>query len=307
MSLAWSLLLAACSSEPVPAGTAGTGQSISRAASHVIEQEAIRDCMAQQGFEYDPVDFLEEPLPETFSNQFFLDYAELDTVGYRSLYRVLARNFGSTGAPRRPTLEESSAWTSAQRTAHFEMIQQYAIALSGEEFIETLENETDTRALLSGCRGEGLDAVEDVSIIDPVPAWVEGDRLVDASQRLEATDDYAQFFDNWQGCMAEAGYQLTTASYRPIFIDLRREFDEQLAQLGRSDPARIEELAAAADPGSQALSIEWFVGVVETDPLLFEMYEREIGQASKDASCRAQSEGLLRDSIAAIERELGIS
>ena len=263
--------------------------------------------MTQQGFEYDPVDFLDEPWPDTFSSQFFLDYDGLGVVGYRALYRVLARNFGSSGAPARPSFEESSTWTNAQRVSHLEMLEQYAIALSGEEFIASLEHETDTRVPIAGCRGEGSKVVEGLTMIDPLPGWLEGDGLADASERVQASDEYVQFFGEWQECMSKAGYEMTTAAYRPILFEVRGRFDVQLAELARNEPERFAEIAAAADPGSQSLDSEWLIDLVAIDPLLLEMYESEIGQALEDAKCRAESDTSLRESVAAIELELGFS
>jgi len=52
-----------------------------REIAHSLEQEAIRVCMAEQGFVYMPTSFSGVLAPESFESQFFLDTDAVDTIG----------------------------------------------------------------------------------------------------------------------------------------------------------------------------------------------------------------------------------
>jgi hypothetical protein len=195
-------------------------------------QESIRQCMAEQGFEYIPMDFPDE--------EFIFEEPDEEE-------RVRTMGFGITTwvdqeeqffegpdweDPNQPIIE---AMSESERDAYFK-------ALHGdwENFEPQIDPETgeeiwEDMGFGEGCEGQAYEEAYG----DDQRLWEElGPELEAMHERIQADPRMVELQTQWASCMADAGYQFSDqeALWRWIETDFQPRADEILQQMWGGDP-----------------------------------------------------------------------
>lgn len=223
-------------------------------------QEAIRRCMAEEGFEYRPV----LPPEEAFQVLGPEDEEE----------RVRTQGFGITTwfgneeemdrgmeweDPNQEMLEEMSdserqAWQDALWGTQEEQEEDMEVEID-EETGETIQMMTGYGA---GCQGEAMEA-EYGDMNQTQELWEQLQPAMDAMyERVEADPRIVALNEEWSACMAEAGYDgLATRSdmWETVYEDFQSRFEEIVGPGGGfADPFEgwsEEEINAFFEENSQ--------------------------------------------------------
>lgn len=240
---------------------------------HTQLQEAIAACMAEQGFEYTPVD-VESRVDVTTAADLGLErgtreYAaqfgygiSTDDMGYYAMTADTAAD---------PNVEYVASLSAAAQDA-------YTTALYGRPVPVEEMGATDAG---EGCEGRAVDELlagpEATDAFDPMALWEE-----ESAMRAAARNDQrvAVERDEWVACMADAGYPdmvepgdgLLTGT--PVEI-LQAEFSELLmaAQAELPPAETMDQVSAQASQAALAVKAQ--------------LAEKEIDMAVADVDCRA--------------------
>lgn len=204
-------------------------------------QEAIRRCMAEQGFDYQPV------LPPDSAFQVYGPEDEEE--------RVRTQGFGiTTWFGNEDQMDRGEEWVDPNQDALEEMSDsereawQEALHGTQEEQEELMELEVDeetgeTVHMMTGfgpgCYGEAQEA-EYGDMNQTQELWEQLQPAMDQMhQRVEADPRIIELNEEWSSCMAEAGYEVESRNdmYETVYQDFQERFDELVgAQGGFSDP-----------------------------------------------------------------------
>jgi hypothetical protein len=266
-------------------------------------QERIRTCMAEQGFEYTPVDHAE-------GSVILYDAEEEDEEE-----RIREQGFGITTwygkeaeafeepvdeAMEDPNWERVEAMTESERQAYFE-----ALHGSEEEQLEHATTEYDPEtgeetglvyeSFGAGCEGAAHEAVYGRN----TELWEELGPAFDALQeRVEADPRIIERNEEWSQCMAAAGYLYATPQemHDAVYEEFQQRLDDILGPDGGwSDPFEgwsEAEIEAFFDEKTED-EIEAFFRQAEQEhsetvdsEALSELQAEEIALALADYECR---------------------
>lgn len=220
-----------------------------------VRQEALRDCMAEQGFEYVPhtgdVGSVSEGsgLPTDLpTDEFRRRYGYGVATGFEA-----SLNLEPTPAPEDPNQAIVAAMSDAERAA-------YERALHGD---------AGTDGAPRGCEAEAEEAA------GAVPAVMEefGDELADLYARVEADTRVVEARSAWADCMEEAGYP---------FSD-ERAIEEEL--VGRMNTL-YDAVAGEDVPEGSAVRVPGGRLSAEQRAALDEVIAYELDVAEADLGCR---------------------
>jgi hypothetical protein len=265
IALAATLTLAACGGEPEPEPTPTeedgplatllldylgdwSGEDITRQLARA--EERIAECMAEQGFEYTPVDYTALDLDLT-GDDLGLDWGSkefAEQYGYGITTNPLLGE--DAEAPPDPNAEYVAAMSPSERDA-------YDTALYGEHYAETMEPdglEAGYDWQERGCTGRAQQELiaGDEGQDDQFSALQED--LVTMLAAIDADPRLNQVNADWSVCMADAGYP-------------------DLDQVGDADTALTAEVAALQEAPPDVAALD-------------ELTAREIDTAVADAECR---------------------
>jgi len=137
-----------------------------------------------------------------------------------------------------------------------------------------------------------------------MPEWMTAETSNAIYARIRATPEYADFTDKWRACMSTAGYDTPSPEIAALQGPLLFEFNPSLNAIAELEPDRFQSIREIAGPSSGSLDEVWFVEFVSVDPLLSDLHNQEIEQATTDAGCRADARsGGLENGIAAAENQ----
>jgi hypothetical protein len=155
-------------------------------------QNAIRDCMKKQGFDYVPVDPAAQIAAVTGSSR-LSDEDFTKQFGYG-----ISTFWGRGGAQADPNQQYRRSLTPADRAA-------YSHALYGENDGATVDDALDTGdfSKLGGCT---LKATQAVFGGTQVLTQLQG-KLDDLDERINADQRMVRALDKWASCMSAAGYR----------------------------------------------------------------------------------------------------
>lgn len=261
---------------------AGTTSTLSR-------DELIAACMADEGFEYWPDDG--DVTTTGPSEDDSAGSASLDGYGIVGDYADLDPLSATAATP--PSRNE--AYTATMAEAEYGA---YALALYGTIWdeisaaaIEGEELAWDWRR--GGCEGAATHATAGDTPADTGARWTPYDEQLAAMealpQQVDNTDEWAQVLERWSGCMADAGY--TVSSWDDPARQIMREYDALIAS---SQPEIVSlEDTVWVEPDQNGLP----------DPEAFEeLRARERSMATTDVDCREQVGA--DQAHAAIQRDL---
>ncbi len=222
-------------------------------------EEAIAECMAEEGFEYIPSDLGD--LPASFELREELSEEEFRAEYGYGISTLDAELFMGPDAADDPNLAIQEEMDDAEREA-------YERALSGEMAEFDPDGDPDEMVFEpGGCQGEAFDEVqgERMEVFQELqPAFMELEERIQSDPRVVEAEQ------EWQACMQEAGYDFTER-FEPqgeIFEALN-ELQEQA--FGALDPGEIDP----AQPPQP-----------ELDPdALAELQERELELAAAEGAC----------------------
>lgn len=235
-------------------------------------QELLVACMAEQGFEYLPVEY-----PEPVEDPAYVAQQEMSPEEYASEY-----GYGITTVDYEMTPEEENwvdpnqaiveAMDDAERTA-------YETALYGEmpEVVPGEEESVEYEGFGGGCQGEASEEVygggaEAAAINEELgPKWEE------LYERIEADPRIVEGNQGWAECMAAAGHDFATQEEAQNSI-----WDQQNALYEEAYP---EDLATAEPAeGEEGEYVEPEID----EAALAELRETEIAVAVADQRCSAE-------------------
>jgi hypothetical protein len=155
-------------------------------------QNAIRDCMKTQGFDYVPVDPAAQIAAVTGSSR-LTDVEFTRQFGYG-----ISTFWGRGGAQADPNQQYRRSLTPADRAA-------YSRALYGENDGATIDDALDTGdfSKLGGCT---LKATQAVFGGTQVLTQLQG-KLDDLDERINADQRMVRALERWADCMSAAGYR----------------------------------------------------------------------------------------------------
>jgi hypothetical protein len=265
-------------------------------------QESIRQCMAEAGFEYQPV------LPPEGS---FMVGEEWDEEEY-----VRTQGFGITTwygneelnepVPEEeyidPNQEMLEGMSESESTAWYEAL--YGTPEQQEEASKTVvdpetgEEYMEMTGYGPGCSGEAYEA-EYGSMDDTNALWEELQPEMDAMyQQVQADPRIVELDEEWAACMAERGfeYESATAMQESVYTDFQARFDEIVGPNGGyADPFEgwtQEEMDAFFEEKTQEEIDAFFAAAQEEAEQSVDMealaalQQEEIDLAVADFECR---------------------
>jgi len=267
-------------------------------------QESIRQCMAEAGFEYQPM------LPPEGS--FMVTGEEWDEEEY-----VRTQGFGittwygneevtdTTIAEEEwvdPNQEMLEGMSESESTAWYEAL--YGTPEEQEEASETIvdpetgEEYMEMTGYGPGCSGEAYEA-EYGSMDQSEDLWSEVQPAMDAMyQQIEADPRIVELNEEWAACMAERGfeYESMTAMQESVYTDFQARFDEIVGPNGGfADPfagMTQEEIDAFFEEKTQEEIDAFFAAAQEESEqnvdmeALAALQQEEIDMAVADFECR---------------------
>ncbi|MFP3913432.1 MAG: hypothetical protein ACLFWM_01030 [Actinomycetota bacterium] len=234
-------------------------------------QEAIRQCMAEQGFEYQPV----MPPEEAFSVSEVDEEERVRTQGFGiTTYFGNEEEMGMGQEFEDPNQDMLEEMSDSERQAWQEAL--YGTQEEQEELMETeIDEETGETMMTStgfgaGCQGEAYEA-EFGDQEQTQDLWRELEpQMEEMRQRVEADPRIVELNEEWSACMAEAGYEFESRNdmYDTVFEDFRQRLEEIVGpNMGRSDPFEgwtQEEIEAFFEESTEE-EIEAFMSEAEEE------------------------------------------
>lgn len=282
-------------------------------------QESIRRCMAEEGFEYQPV------LPPEEAFQVWDETDEEE--------RVRTQGFGITtwygneeefgGGPGEewidPNQEAVEAMSEGERQAWFD-----ALYGTQEEQEEDMQSEVDSETgetiyysegYGAGCQGEAYGG-EYGEAEDTQSLWEEIQPAMDAMyQQVEADPRVVEANEAWAACMADAGYEVATRNdmWESVYSDFQARFDAIVGPNGGYvDPFEgwtEDEINAFFEEKTQD-EIDAFFEEAESarrtdidEEALAALQQEEIDMAVADWECAADMNDLYTEVSAEYEAE----
>jgi hypothetical protein len=282
-------------------------------------QESIRRCMAEQGFEYQPV------LPPEESFQVWDETDEEE--------RVRTQGFGITtwygneeefgGGPGEewidPNQEAVQAMSEGEQQAWND-----ALYGTQEEQEEDMQSEVDSETgetiyygegYGAGCQGEAYEA-EYGDVEDTQSLWEEIQPAMDAMyQQVEADPRVVEANEAWAACMADAGYEVATRNdmWDSVYSDFQARFDAIVGPNGGYvdpfDGWTEDEINAFFEEKTQEEIDAFFEEAESTrrtdidDEALAALQQEEIDMAVADWECAADMNDLYTEVSAEYEAD----
>jgi len=229
-------------------------------------EELVVACMAEQGFEYLPVEY-----PEFTEDPAFAAREDLSPLEYASEYGYGFNTTQTTQEAEQEFTDPNSELVEALAPAEQEA---YYLALYGEqtEFDPEAEEEVVEYGFGGGCQGEAAEEVyggggaqEELG-----PAYEQ------LYERIQADPRMVEANAAWSACMSEAGYSYTNQEeiYEYLSEQQNALYEESYAELPTEVPAEG--------------ATEEFVEPELDEARLAELREEEIATAVADETCRAE-------------------
>ncbi len=250
------------------------GEANDRAAQESMRvEELVAACMAEQGFDYTPVDWTgsgtssEGPEEEWGT----LEFAE------KWGYGATTDPWQSDTAPGQEVVDPNQAVVEAlsesERAAYEEAL--YGPPLPEDTDPETYEYDWRT----AGCSGSAQHEVYEVSTgMDEAQFEALQEDLVLMDESIRTDPRLAEVYAAWASCMADAGYDgLATP-------------DDAESLIWDQVSAVYEEVDAAAPLGEEATAEEYEAQEADVAARLAELTDEEIGTAVADHTCREETD-----------------
>lgn len=258
-----SVALVAASCAANDAETTPAGRDLTFAEWHTLREDAIALCMAENGFEYTPLVYLEGSNNWSVNN--LLQVTQPEESGYFATLGTVLEALTPTAAPP-PEWDEQTTLA-------------YVEALTGSQ------DSSDG----SGCRETVLsDLPPEPDSNSPIDRNDQDqlERVGEFFDRLLASDEYALYVGSWGACMQSSGVDAgddPLAFVDQYYEEIQNELDPIILSLGFDE-----------EMGSQlgfvgAVDSERLLELARNEPGLSSVLDREIATAVADAGCREAS------------------
>lgn len=276
-------------------------------------QEAVRRCMAEEGFDYIPV----EPPPESFAfdDTTQEEFAAKQGFGITTWIGNEEQFAGQESEWVDPNQEIVEAMSDSEREAYFE-----ALYGSEEEQQEGMTVETDpdsgeeiyiSEGFGPGCYGEAQEA----EYGNQDDLWEElGPELEAMYERVQADPRIVEANQEWSTCMSEEGYDFE--SPESMYDSAFRDFEQRLEEIvgpngGFVDPFEgwtEEEINTFFEEKSQDEIDAFFEQAQNQEPdydeeALAALQQEEIDLAVASARCQSAIDEAFQDVYAEHEAE----
>lgn len=245
-------------------------------------QDTIRQCMAAEGFEYQPI--VESELVFFSEGDDLSPEERAVQYGYGfSTYFGEEQDFVEEEAYQDPNQDYIDSLGEAERDAYFRALYgdqpEFDETLSEEELEQSFENFVPT-----GCQSE---AYEDLYGGGEFETFYQtfGDQLDGMYERIQADPRIVAEREEWVACMADAGYAF--GSQEEIYEDLQSRMDPIWnSQSFPGEDLTEEQFAAMSEDELEALYSQ---RPQFDEELLAEVREYELELAAVDISCPGTS------------------
>ena len=259
-------------------------------------QQLIVECMAEQGFEYIPVDYGDQAFFGGFDDELdptSREWAETYGFGFTTFDGMDEGFEENVDEWVDPNQEYVEGLTEGARDAYYEALYgtppDYDPNLSEEEFNQLLEENPDLFAP-QGCDGEAWEATNDFAQVDDV-YQVLGDKFEELYERVDADPRIAAFEREWAECMTGKGHAY--ADMDEMYEALSERSNELWNYDDYVDPFEglsEEEIQNILDTTSEEELNEMFAGPEPDPELLAEVQEWEIALAVDSFDCGGTSQ-----------------
>lgn len=259
-------------------------------------QQLIAECMAQQGFEYVPVDYSDQVFFGGFDDELdptSREWAATYGFGYTTFSGTDEVFEESEAEWIDPNQEYIEGLTEGARDAYYEALYgtppEFDPNLSDEEFDQLLEENPDLFEP-QGCEGEAWISTDDFAQVGDV-FQVLGDKFDELYERVEADPRIAAFEREWAECMTGKGHAY--ADMDEMYEDLGERSSELWNDGDYVDPFEglsDEEIQNIIDTTSEEALDELFAGPEPDPELLAEIQEWEIALALDSFDCGGNSQ-----------------
>lgn len=183
-------------------------------------QEAVRTCMAEQGFEYIPAVY---PQPDVATMEFDqVEYARTQGFGITTWYGNEEQMSGPAVDWVDPNQAIVEAMSESEQAAYYEAL--YGPPVEGEVSEDGETGVTMVSGFGAGCQGE---ASEEIYGNQNQVYEVMSAELEDMYERVQADPRIAEANQEWVGCMSDRGYsyESTEQMYEEVYLDFQERFD----------------------------------------------------------------------------------
>jgi hypothetical protein len=185
-------------------------------------EELVAVCMANEGFEYIPVDHFMGGFDVAFDEE---EFVREQGFGITTWYGNEEQFFGPEEDFVDPNAAAVEAMSDAERDAYFEAL--YGPPDQGEPQIdpETGEEYYEWEGFGEGCYGQAQEQIYGAQ----QEMWDElGPLMEEMWERIQADPRVAKANEGWSACMSDHGfdYQSPETMYETIFEDFQRRLDE---------------------------------------------------------------------------------
>lgn len=243
-------------------------------------EEMVAACMANEGFDYIPVDHSMGGFDVAFDEE---EFVREQGFGITTWFGNEDQFFGPDEEFVDPNQDIVEAMSDSERDAYYEAL--YGPPDQGEPQIdpETGEEYYEWEGFGEGCYGQAQEQIYGAQ----QEMWEElGPLMEDMWERIQADPRVAAANEDWSACMADRGFEYESPEfmYETIFEDLQRRFDEIVGPNG-----------GFADP---------FEGWSEDEIEAFfeEKSEEEIEQFFREAEQEARQD-VDQEAVAALQQE----
>lgn len=250
---------------------------------HFLSEEAIQQCMREQGFDYQVSAYVFDAPPTVMSTVMFTNP---EPYGYGAVLTAVASRFLPSGAP-------SSALSREEEEAYF-------IALIGNPDLAHSHDEGEDEghshdAGSSGCQHEA-EHVRQTVVFGEELLESSIASLAEAEEEFSiavASPEFAKFTREWLSCMNEAGY--TNPDPTQVRFDVIRQSAGAISDLGMDKLDEISAYVEETTDGQVRVAGPWFDGIVAVSPELGDLLDEELTLARIDSACRAASSEIMDD------------
>lgn len=267
--------------------SSGGGQAqLTKAELHLLAEEAVWDCMANAGFDYQMTAFVDAG--ETDVLELAIDLRNVEDVGYGSVFSALTFLLPN-GSPPDPTSRSQ--------------LEEYDRALVGAPHSHSSDDVDDHDHFeRHGCQGLGQEIRRGRAseVVDANPLPVDAN---DFFNEVVALDSYQDYVNDWNSCVAQAGLAVKASdpsSHAALMLEELQEGPFQLVQdllLAENGVGPLSDLSSALTFDVEALG-----RVLDEYTELAQMHDAEIEIALADQACRDQHADQVRSDAAELLR-----
>ncbi|WP_298459007.1 hypothetical protein [uncultured Cellulomonas sp.] len=238
-------------------------------------EEAIAACMAEQGFDYTPMDVASQAGTSMSSDDLDVEWGTREFAEQYG-YGITTNPFGDLeeAAPQEEFVDPNADYVEAMSESEREA---FYVALSGDQVMPEGDEEFVYDWEQSGCQGRAQHEVYEGGQSDPAIASLE-EEMNSVWQRTQEDPRVAEATTTWVSCMGDAGITGLTS------------VEEASMRISDKSNAVFEEVYNAAPTTEDQVPSEEDMAALEAEvqERIGELTDEEIATAVADAECREE-------------------